>query len=382
LNSGFCEQLIPLSALWRVNNILALSDIAKYPFIPEAAEVVKRLDFKIENLLEDDYAPILNRAEKRIIEALNTSPPEVSYNPREYREDIEVLSFPVAVILVSSLANEYVKKRYALAEARRAFNLLRMESKDKIVEIARKFGWRIRGVDEKIGFMKFEFAISFIDYLRNITAFHEKDWKMVNRLVIKGEVYLSKHDVARLLQEEIRRYIEAKIDPKVRSIIPEGIIRRIEGLRQVCTEKIREMPSEILHSSGVLSEAFPPCIRQLYEAAQTGRHISHVGRFTLTSFLLHIGMEPNMIVDLFRKSSDFNERMTRYQIEHIAGERGSGTKYTPPKCDTLQTHGLCPGMDDLCKRIRHPLTYYLRKASKKRREKRGEESQHLESTPI
>jgi DNA primase large subunit len=356
---------------WRVNSILALSDIAKYPFIPEAAEVVKRLDFKVESLLEDDYAPILERAEKRIIEALNTSPPEVSYNPREYREDVEVLSFPVAVILVSSLANEYVKKRYALAEARRAFNLLRMESRDKIVEIARKFGWRIRVVDEKIGFMKLEFALNFIDYLRNIAAFHEKDWKLVNRPVVKGEVYLSKHDVARLLQEEIQRYIESKIDPKVRSIIPEEIVKRVERIREAYTERVKEMPSEMLQSTEVLSDAFPPCIRQLYEAAQSGRHISHVGRFTLTSFLLHVGVNPNMIVDLFRKSSDFNERMTRYQIEHIAGERGSGTRYTPPKCDTLQTHGLCPGMDELCKRIKHPLTYYLRKA---RRKKRSEES--------
>ncbi|MEM2341378.1 MAG: DNA primase large subunit PriL [Candidatus Bathyarchaeia archaeon] len=333
------------------------------------------MDFKIEDLLEPNYAPILERAKRRIIEALNTNPPEVSYNPREYRE--EILSFPVAILLVAALANEYIKKRYALAEARRAFNLLRAESDEKIVEIAKKFGWKIRIVDERIGFMKFDFALNFIDYLRNTAAFHEKDWKLVNRSVLNGEVYLSKHDAARLLQEEIRRYIEAKIDPKVRSVIPEEVLKYVDDLRQTYADKIKEMPSEILRSSGVINEAFPPCIRQLYEAAQTGRHISHIGRFTLTSFLLNIGMDPNMIVDLFRKSSDFNERMTRYQIEHIAGERGSGTKYAPPKCDTLQTHGLCPGIDELCKRIKHPLTYYLRKTRKKRKEKEGRVSQKL-----
>lgn len=69
-------------------------------------------------------------------------------------------------------------------------------------------------------------------------------------------------------------------------------------------------------------------------------------------------MKPTDIVDLFRSSSDFNERMTRYQVEHIAGERGSGTKYIPPTCDTLRTHGLCLGMNDTCKGVRHPLTYY------------------------
>ncbi len=288
---------------------------------------------------------------------------------RKYSEDVEILSFPVAVILVASLANEYVKRRYALAEARRAYELLKIENEDKIVEIARKFGWRIRFSSEKLGLMKFDFALNFIDYLRNIKAFHEKGWKLVNRPVLRGEVHLSKQETARLLQEEIQRYIEAKIDPKVRSILPEEILKRIERLKQKYSERIKEVSFEDFSSIGVVNEAFPPCIRQLYEAARSGRHLSHVGRFTLTSFLLHVGMKPDTIVDLFRKSSDFNERLTRYQIEHIAGERGSGTKYTPPKCDTLQTHGLCPGMDALCKRIKHPLTYYLIRTKNARRKK-------------
>lgn len=36
--------------------------------------------------------------------------------------------------------------------------------------------------------------------------------------------------------------------------------------------------------------------------------------------------------------ADYSERMTRYQVEHIAGEKGSRTRYIPPKCDTLQAH--------------------------------------------
>lgn len=356
------------------SGILTLSDMAKYPFIPEAAEYIRRLDFKIENLLEDDYAPILSRAERRIVDALSTNPPKVSYSPREYSEDIEIISFPVAIVLVSALANESVKRRYALAEAKRAYEILREESGEKIIEVARRFGWRIRTANERIGSVKFDFALNFIDYLRNISSFHEKDWKLVNRPVLRGEVYLSKQDVVRLLQEEIQRYIEAKIDPKVRSILPEGILKHVEGLRQTYAERISELPAgdiSSLSSIGVVGDAFPPCIRQLYEAAQSGRHISHIGRFTLTSFLIKVGMDKNMIVDLFRKSADFNERMTRYQIEHIAGERGSGTKYTPPKCDTLQTHGLCPGADDLCKRIKHPLAYYLRRMRSLKKKFRG-----------
>ncbi|MFX0198433.1 MAG: DNA primase regulatory subunit PriL, partial [Candidatus Hodarchaeota archaeon] len=47
--------------------------------------------------------------------------------------------------------------------------------------------------------------------------------------------------------------------------------------------------------------------------------------------------------------------------EHIAGRRGSRTKYIPPRCDTLRTHGICHTSEEICKGIRHPLAYYRRK---------------------
>jgi DNA primase large subunit len=111
----------------------------------------------------------------------------------------------------------------------------------------------------------------------------------------------------------------------------------------------------------VSQSAFPPCIVALYEDAAKGRHLSHVGRFTLTSFLVSIGMPSEKVNELFKSFSDYNERLTRYQIEHIAGERGSRTRYTPPQCATLQTHGVCVNRDALCRWVRHPLAYYRRK---------------------
>ena len=56
---------------------------------------------------------------------------------------------------------------------------------------------------------------------------------------------------------------------------------------------------------------------------------------------------------------DFDPEKTRYQVEHIAG--ASGTEYRPPACDTMATYGNCPGEDELCRKIRHPLSYYERR---------------------
>ena len=120
-------------------------------------------------------------------------------------------------------------------------------------------------------------------------------------------------------------------------------------------QEIEEMPKVVIQA------AFPPCINALYADAAQSHHLSHIGRFTLTSFLVNIGMTPEGLNDMYKTFSDYNERLTRYQIEHIAGERGSGTKYTCPQCSVLQTHGVCKNRDALCSSIYHPLRYYQRK---------------------
>jgi len=337
---------------------LTRSDQAKYPFLLNAAEEVRSLGLRIESLEGPELRPILDRAEGRIEEALQNNPPEVSYYPRE--EGIEIPSFPVAVMLAAASASDYLKRRYALAEAIRAYGLLREEDRRKVIEIARVFGWKIRIPHGKVGDRSYDFALHFTDFLTNARSFREKEWKLVNKSMLNGEVYLTRREVARLLQEEIRRHIEGRLNIDIRSQLPDSILERVDNLKRKYASQIGR--SEFLEFRGeVVNEAFPPCIRYLYDAAKSGRRLSHIGRFTLTSFLIRIGMKPNDVVDLFRSSSDFNERMTWYQVEHIAGDRGSRTRYVPPTCDTLRTHGLCPSEADVCRSVKHPLAYYRRK---------------------
>jgi len=267
-------------------------------------------------------------------------------------------------MMVAATNDTALKRRYALAEAKRAYNILKQETKQKLIEVAQTFNWKITPTTptkENTYVTGGDFAIHFTNYLKNTGNLRETKWKLVNRTMIQGEVQLIKDETARLLSEEIRTHVEKKLDAKIEFALPQTVNERIERLKNLFLSrkgKIRqeEMPKE------TKIEAFPPCISQLYSAAQAGRHISHIGRFALTSFLTNCGMPVENIVECFRPASDYSERMTRYQVEHIAGGRGSRTKYIPPKCDTLRTHGVCPGMDETCQRgIRHPLAYYRRK---------------------
>ena len=254
--------------------------------------------------------------------------------------------------------NNFIKKRYALSEAKQAFSYLKAESNDRLVAIARDFDWNIQ--QNKDAEIPFEFSISFTDYLRNVTHLRDKKWKLINRLLSNGKVYLNQHDVARLLEEEVQRRIETRLDVTDIPSFPPEIEAIASHITTLAKEKIDE--SEMDGFPKIVSQsAFPPCIDAMYDAASKGKHMSHIARFTLTSFLVTIGMPPEKVAEAFKTSSDYNARLTRYQVQHIAGSKGSGTKYTPPSCSTLQTHGACINSDALCRRVRHPLKYYLHK---------------------
>jgi DNA primase large subunit len=298
---------------------------------------------------------VLDRAEDRILRAI-TDALVIGKSPKD---DVEIASFPIAVMMVAKIADSFLKGRYALAEAKRVSNLLVEENAEKIIEIAYNFNWNVRSVRFVIDTLTFNFALHFTDFLRNSIFFRNDKWKLVNRILLDGEVYLRKNEIVRLLEEEVRKHIEKKLEIQLGSL-PSNVLNRLERLKTLVIEKNAETRFEETPKI-VVTNAFPPCIGSLYVAAKSGRRVSHIGRFTLTSFLANLGMNIDDITNLFSSSSDFNEKITHYQVSHIAGGHGSRTKYVPPQCGTLRTHGICINMDEICKRVRHPLAYYTLK---------------------
>lgn len=333
------------------------NDLAKYPFSHEARRYVETLNIKVGELDREEYSPILDRAERRVEESLLYG----SVNHQWVNSDVEIISFPVSIFLVISIQDAFLNRRYSLGEARRAYNILRSERKEKILEIAcGNFDWNLRSTLDNIDAQTFDFTLSFNHFLRNSIAFQDMKWKLVNRIMMGGKIYIHREEVARLLQEEVHSQLFEHLSESTQIELPKSLEQRTERLRELLErrrETIRsyEMPKEMIES------AFPPCIKILYENASSGKHLSHLGRFTLTTFLLSVGLTSEKIIGIFSESSDFDEKMTAYQVEHIAGKRGSGTKYSPPNCSTLTTHGLCYNPDEICNSIRHPLSYYRQK---------------------
>ncbi|PVX24497.1 MAG: hypothetical protein CW716_09935 [Candidatus Bathyarchaeum sp.] len=332
----------------------------------EAAEHVRGIGIDFDELEQDSdfYRPFLDRAEKRVEEALRDVSSFKKIKPANEMSDrekeIETFSFPLAVMLTVGTDESFIKSRFALAEAKRASALLKDEEKEMLRQVANNFNWNVPDDDSDLE--PYVFAVSFPVFLKNATGFHDKRWKLVNQKLVDGKVYLTKQKASRLLEEEVRKYVESRLDTKIK-YLPPSIMARVTRLRQLAAEKQEQIKREEMPDR-VVMEAFPTCIKGVYERVSAGRPASHIGRFALTSFMLNIGMSEEDVFKFFRSVSDFNERMTRYQVEHIAGTRGSGTKYTPPNCSTLRTHGICISPEPECKGAVNPLVCYKRKLEK------------------
>jgi len=330
-------------------------DKARYPFTTEATEYVKKLRIEIDDLISESYKPILKRAEERIKQAL-LKPDDLA--SQEQDPSIEILSFPTAIMLMAYIDNENVKRRYAVAESKGFSKKLKDESLEKVIGIAQgTFNWNIKSKGENLN-ETYEILLHFIDYIKNIKKMNDLKWKLTNRNLKDGYITITKNEAARLIEEEIQNKILEKT--KKRKVEPPAALKEILGtIKQITIEKTVFETFDT--PSGIKVENMPPCIRKFFDTLSSGGRLSHLGRFTLTSFLVNTGATEEDVMTFFKSASDFDENKTKYQIEHISGRKGGKTKYKPPKCDTLKTHGLCFSPDEICNRIAHPLTYHKMK---------------------
>jgi DNA primase large subunit len=333
--------------------MLIRKDYAKYPFTVEAANYVKGLGFKLEEFSDSSdifIRRVIERAAERIKRAVSDSVKSIQPSTEENR--VEVLSFPIAMVMMKKIGDPYFQRRFALHEAKKASAWLKDEDLETVVDIARNnFKWKIQlDSGNKI-------QLHVTDYLKNTSRFHEDKWKLVNMQLEDGKVYVSKVNATRLLQEEIKEHIELKLQASSEVKLPPSISEKMKDIEVFLQEQKRNMVGD--ESLGkVDSRIFPPCIKHLHSCLLGGKNISHVGRFTLTSFLINIGMSTEDISKIYVSATDFDEQLTRYQVEHIAGITGGKVRYRPLGCDNMRTHRLCIAPDTVCQRIKHPLQYY------------------------
>jgi DNA primase large subunit len=338
--------------------------MAKYPFLPQARNLISPLEFDYETVAK---IPLTRERAKQRISA-SFSFKDYFSKPLTYDPQTEIASYALALAYVSGIGESKLTERFALYEADRINNYLKLETHEEVIfEIARAFNWKIRVKEENRSRI---ILIHFAKFLENSTKgrlHHDLKWKLINRVLSNGWVRVGPYDLARLLQEEVRKKIL------------ENARQELSNIPDLMQLDINELKAEFLKIKPTLEEFdqiilaresdYPPCINGLLKRASTGQHMSHVERFTLVTYLLRQGVSTDSIVNIFSGMSDFNADKTLYQIENLARIRyGDNKPYVTYNCSSLQTHGVCSGpVNRFCRTIRNPLTYHLRKQRNSKR---------------
>jgi DNA primase large subunit len=335
-----------------------LTVLAKFPFLADASAYIRTSGITLDALLRDPaYAGVRSLGSRRVMDSLQGD----FLKPRDLTEEgaalAELLSYPVARMLVSCVPDPFLLRRYSIAEATLASTRLEAEPVGFLARVA-------EGLDIDLRREGDEFRVHYTDFLRDTRAFRDKKWKLVNRTVDRGYVVLNLQDFIRVLQNAIAGRMMDELPLPVNEAIMEAFKEQVEALKtQLALRRERFRPQEVGRLS---SSALPPCMQRLLAAVQASENVPHMGRFALVAFLNNLRVPNEEIFRIFSNVPDFAMDVTRYQIEHITG-RISGTEYTAPECSTMKSYGLCPGPDQLCQTITHPLNYYRKKVWRERR---------------
>ncbi|MHB1261189.1 MAG: hypothetical protein ACYC2H_05680 [Thermoplasmatota archaeon] len=327
--------------------------LAFYPFLPEVRQAVRELGPDLQDVLTSPlHAAVRARACDRIEGALGEGIPNMLVMDERTAMQ-ELLSVAVARMLCVALAEKQLTTRYAQAEARRAHDALTAdEDPEALPTAAAAVGLPLVEDGEA-------FRMHFADYLK--AAPSESSWKLVLRTVEKGQVRVDRKDAIRLVQEALARRITEELEGERGKPMPGPVQDALEPLVEKVTPKLdAARESWTTGDFGpVQPDLFPPCIKEVFEALKRRENVPHHGRFALATFLNTIGWGAEQILDYLSATPNFDREKSRYQIEHVTGQKGVGA-YTPPGCATMQTNGVCPldKRDAVCFTIKHPLSYY------------------------
>jgi DNA primase large subunit len=333
---------------------LGQDEIAKYPFLAEAGQYLKDKGFTLEQFATDpDLKIIVDKAYERIESAAEdkTYYPELDDpSEKETTLPLNVFSFLIAIVLLKLSGLNTLINKFSLAEARRAEKFLQRDLVSNSDKTSEEFAIKIFRDIFSVTIKKTGgyFVIPIPDYLKHAVNFHEREWKLVNRHVENGMVFLSPRESVRLIRWKLSGYIGSKIKSANTPSMSDGFEDKVKRLSTLAKKFV---------VNTVVTGAYPPCIEHAIEVLNKGENLSHSGRFMLATFLLGRGQTIDEIAPLFKNAPDWNEKVTRYQIKQLSGETGgSKTKYVCPSCEKIKSNNLCYITPD-CDNIINPMQF-------------------------
>ncbi len=232
-----------------------------------------------------------------------------------------------------------MRRRCALAESRRIERGLLRDLDDILFMVSKSLGERGgRCAPEEEERTGLPYRIHVTDFLRLGNGINSVEWRLVNATLRMGSVYVARSELIRLIAEKAELSIMRRLE-KMR-------VTNVSASSRETVERIRGLLATILAKPLPSAEAskdetsWPPCMRALENVPFYGSKVGHFGNFASASFMLSSGYTVDVVVAFYSQRSDSYERIDRYHVEHIAGLKGSRTKYSVLSCWTMNAHWL------------------------------------------
>jgi DNA primase large subunit len=332
---------------------LGSSELAKYPFLQEASEYIQETKFDFEEFDRPEMTHIVNRAVDKLENELKG---KVYSNLDEY--EIEIMTFLVSLLLIKSIGLEEISRKCSLFEAMRVEKFLSTDlsterSLQKKKLLVQKIFKELFKIDIDVDSTSSICKLSVPDYLQRASKMNEQEWKLINRSVKDGYVYLDTDEAVRLIRNELSNLIYTRIKNMKVYEVPLLIKSKADELRK------KYLGRYVYRNQFKILE-YPPCIKHAMEIINKGENLPHSARFMLATYMLAIGKTEEDVIEIFKNSPDYNEKITRYQVAHLAGKKGSHIKYSVPSCDRLRSEDLCFAVKE-CENLVNPIQFGRRK---------------------
>lgn len=328
------------------------SELAKYPFLQEASDYIQETKFDFAEFDRPEMIHIINRAVEKLENELEG---KIYSNLDEY--EIEIMTFLVSLLLIKSIGLEEVSKKCCLFEAMRVERFL---STDLSIERSQKKKLLVQKIFQELFNINIDVdstysicKLSIPDYLLRASKMYEQEWKLINRSVKDGYVYLDTDEAVRLIRNELSNLIYTRIKNMKVYEVPILIKTKADELR-------KKYSGRYVYRNQFKILEYPPCIKHAMEIINKGENLPHSARFMLATYMLAIGKTEEEVIEIFKNSPDYNEKITRYQVEHLAGKKGSHIKYSVPSCDRLRSEDLCFAVKE-CENLINPIQFGRRK---------------------
>ncbi|MGB9719531.1 MAG: hypothetical protein ACPL06_02980 [Candidatus Anstonellales archaeon] len=280
---------------------------AKFPFSNDAKKIMDERKPEISD-------EIIEKALERLKHALRNGRIMAGTATSAWEKFEEILIYATSRMILASINNPYLTNKYAIVWAKSTYEKM---SKEEAERIGRELG--IERV-EKNGETFLPIAV-YLEFAPDDVAY-----SLVNREMDSGFVKIKEREFLRIVEEGVKKHLEK---------LPRG---RVEDERiKKAGEQLREfLPKIDRKTTTAIKGEHPPCVKALLDQVYKHENLGHHARWSLAVYFVNRRVDTEAILSLFSNLPDFNEKKTRYYIEH-AKKRG----YIMPSCETMRAYGLC-----------------------------------------